>query len=386
MRIRPGHVAIPLLLLATGCGPKTPAAKSDQIPEAGYVVLVAQPVPLEIELAGRATAVETAEVRPQVTGVIKARLFSEGSTVRQGQTLYQIDPAPSQAAVDQAEAALANAQAARIDADAKLARYKPLVARGVVAQQDYADVLAQARATDAQVSQAQAALRAARINLGLTRVPAPISGRIGRSTATTGALATAEQTTPLTTIERLDPMFVDMQQASADYMKMRRQLAHGGVEPASTTVNLVMEDGDTYHHPGRVEFAEAMVDPNTGAVTLRAVFPNPHGALLPGMFVRAKLAQGIAPNALLVPQQAVSRNPRGDATVYVIGPGDKAQQRTVTADRTVGDKWLVTSGVSAGDKVIVEGLARVRPNQQVRPVPTGSPPRAPGAGAGPPAS
>jgi membrane fusion protein (multidrug efflux system) len=373
--------AFALLLLLSACG-ATPAKSPPRTPEVGYVTLTTQTVPLVIELAGRTTAYETSEVRPQVSGVIKARRFVEGSIVHKGQTLYEIDPSLYRAAVAQAQANLANAQATREAAVAKAARYKPLADIEAVSKQDYTDAKAAADQATAQVAQNRAALETAKINLRFTTVPAPITGRIGRSLATTGALVTTGQTTALTTIQRLDPIFVDIQQSSADLVSLRRALATAGVTPSSAAVRLTLEDGSEYASPGRVEFAEAVVDENTGTVTLRATFPNPTGLLLPGMYVRAHLSQATAQNAILVPQQAVSRDPKGAATVFVVGPDNKAISRTVAADRTVGDKWLVTSGLAAGDRVITEGLANVKPGEPVRPVPAGSAPRAPGAGKG----
>ncbi|MDB5426913.1 MAG: efflux transporter periplasmic adaptor subunit [Phenylobacterium sp.] len=363
-----------LLVALSACG-ANPAKKPPPTPEAGYVVMSAQTVPLVIELAGRTTAFEASEVRPQVSGVIKARNFVEGGIVRQGQTLYEIDPSLYRAAVDQAQANLENAVATQEAAMAKAARYKPLADIEAVSKQDYTDALAAAKQATAAVAQNKASLETAKINLRFTRVPAPITGRIGRSMLTTGALATTGQTEPLTTIQRLDPIFVDVQQSSADQVALRRALSSGGVAPSSAAVRLTLEDGSEYPQPGRLEFAEAVVDQNTGTVTMRATFPNPAGLLLPGMYVRAHLSQATAQNAILAPQQAVSRDPRGVATVFLVGPGDKAVLRSVTADRTVGDKWLVTSGLSPGDKVITEGLDKVKPNQPVRPVPAGSPPR-----------
>ena len=338
------------------------------------MVLTAQAVPLPIELSGRTTAFETSEVRPQVSGVIRARHFVEGSLVRQGETLYEIDPSLYRAAAAQAAANVANAQASRAAAEARAARYKPLAEIEAVSKQDYTDAVATARQAAAQVAQNQAALQTARINLRFTRVPAPISGRIGRSLVTTGALVTSGQAQALTTIERLDPIYVDIQQSSADLLALRRELSSGGVARASSEVRLTLEDGSPYAYAGRLEFSEAIVDPETGSVTLRARFPNPQGLLLPGMFVRATLTQAVAPNAILVPQAAVSRNPNGEATVMLIGPGNRATQRAVKADRTVGDKWLVTAGLAPGERVITEGLDNIKPDQPVRPTPAGSPP------------
>lgn len=381
--------ALALTVLLAGCGVGGDPKHQQRSPEAGYVVVGAQDVPLVVELAGRTTAFETSEVRPQVSGVIKARRFTEGAVVRQGQTLYEIDPSLYRAAVAQAQANLANAEAVQAAAEAKAARYKPLADIEAVSKQDYTDAVAAAKQAVAQVAQQRAALQTAEINLKFTTVPAPIGGRIGRSMATTGALVTSGQTNALTTIERLDPMYVDMQQSSADIVTLRRELSSGGAMPSGTPVQLTLEDGSAYAYPGRIEFAEAIVDPSTGSVTLRARFPNPQGLLLPGMFVRARLSQVTARGAILAPQQAVSRDPRGNATVYVVGPDNHAQLRPITANTTYADKWIVTAGLAPGERVITEGLDRIKPNMAVTPVPAGSPPRqrpggppAPGRGQG----
>ena len=360
-------------LTLAGCGEqKTPATPT---PEAGYIVVQAKAVPLMIELPGRTAAFETSEVRPQVSGVIQARLFTEGAIVHQGQTLYRIDPSLYRASVSQAQANLQAAQAARQAAMVKADRYKPLAQMQAVAQQDYTDALAAARQANASVAQNMAALETARINLRFTSVPAPITGRIGRSLFTTGALVTSGQADPLTTIQRLDPIYVDIQQSSADLLQLRQSLAsHSGVVPSSALVHLKLENGTDYAYSGKVEFAEEMVDPATGAVTLRARFPNPQGLLLPGMYVRAEFSQATTQNGILVPQAGVTRDAQGHATVMLVGPGNIAVSRTITADQTVGPNWLVTSGLRPGDKVIVEGLGKVKPGQPLRPVPAGSRP------------
>jgi membrane fusion protein (multidrug efflux system) len=375
--------ALALALTLAACGSKDDPKHQQRTPEAGYVVVSAEDVPLVVELAGRTTAFETADVRPQVTGVIKARRFTEGSVVKQGQTLYEIDPSLYRAAVAQAQANLSNAEAAQAAAEAKAARYKPLADIEAVSKQDYTDALAAAKQATAQVAQNRAALQTAQINLHYTTVPAPIGGRSGRSMVTTGALVTNGQANALTTIERLDPIYVDMQQSAADLVSLRRELSSGGVMPTETPVTLTLEDGSAYASPGRIEFAEAIVDPSTGSVTLRARFPNPQGLLLPGMFVRGRLSQVTARGAILAPQQAVSRDPRGNATVYVVGPDNKAQLREIVATATYGDKWIVTAGLRPGEKVITEGLDRIKPNMTVAAVPAGSPPRQrPGSGQG----
>lgn len=356
------------------CSKKDKDAAQAGPPEAGFVVLATETVPLFIELGGRTSAYETSEVRPQVSGVIKARLFEEGALVRAGQTLYQIDPSLYEAASAQARANLASAEATRVAAEEKAKRYKPLADIEAVSRQDYADALSTAQQSAASVAQNKALVATASINERFTKVPAPIGGRIGRSLVTTGALVTANQADALTTIQRLDPIFVDITQSSADLLALRRSLANGKTIPSTAAVRLKLEDGSDYGAEGTLQFAEAMVDATTGSVTLRARFPNPQGVLLPNMFVRARLSQATARDAILVPQAGVSHDPRGNATVMVIGDGDKALQRPVKADRTVGDRWLVTDGVKAGDRVIVEGLGRIKQNQVVKPVPAGTPP------------
>jgi len=363
-----------MALALSGCGEKKEAAAPPP-PEAGYVVVQAKTVPLMVELPGRTSAFETSDVRPQVSGIIQARLFAEGSIVHKGETLYQIDPSLYRAAVSQAQANLQSAEANRESTAAKAERYKPLAQIQAVAQQDYTDAAAQARQASASVAQNRAALETARINLRFTRVPAPITGRIGRSLFTTGALVTNGQTSPLAQIQRLDPIYVDVQQSSADLLQLRQSLASNkGVAPSSAVVHLKLENGSDYPYAGKVEFAEEMVDPATGAVTLRARFPNPQGLLLPGMYVRAEFSQVTTNNGILVPQAGVSRDVQGNATVMLVGPDGKAVSRAITADQTVGDSWLVTSGLKPGDKVIVEGLGKIKPGKPVRAVPAGSKP------------
>lgn len=330
-------------------------------------------VALTTELAGRTVPFAISEVRPQVSGVIQKRLFTEGSNVRAGQTLYQIDPSLYRASATQAQAnvaaARASAEAARTLAD----RYKPLAQIEAVSQQDYTNAAAQARQTAAAVEQQKAALQTAQINLNFTRVPAPISGRIGRSAFTVGALVTANQADPLAVIQQLDPIYVDIQQSTSQLLALRRSLAQGDVMPAKAGIRLKLEDGGDYQLAGTIEFAEVVVDPSTGTVTLRARFPNPNGVLLPGMFVRAVFAQAIQTQAFLVPQEAVSRNPQGNATVMLVGPNNRAVAKAVKADRTQGPFWVVTEGLTAGDKIITQGLNKVRANEPVHAVPASAP-------------
>ena len=348
-------------------GPKGP-------PEVGYIEIQKSSVPSVTELAARTSAYQMAEVRPQVTGLITKRYFTEGSIVRKGQPLYQIDPRLYRASANQAAANLASADANASATRVKAERYKPLADMQAVAAQDYTDAAALARQASASVQQNRAALETARINLKFTTVPAPITGKIGRSLFTEGALVTASQTDPLTIIQRLDPIFVDIQQASADLLRLRRALAGGGSSAAGRAdVRLKLEDGSDYGLVGDVQFSEAMVDSTTGTVTLRARFPNPQGLLLPGMFVRASFAQAIDKNAFLVPQQAVSRDAKGNATVFLVGPNNKAVQRNITTSRTVGTNWVVTDGLKPGDKIITQGVGKVKPNQQIKPVPANTP-------------
>ncbi|MEZ0495828.1 efflux RND transporter periplasmic adaptor subunit [Sphingomonas sp. IW22] len=386
MRSTPAPLLSLCLILAacSGGGGEAEKAKGkgrQGPPEVGFVTLRNERVPLVNELAGRTAAFESSEVRPQVSGILQARLFTEGSIVRKGQTLYRIDPRLYRAAVDEAAANVANAKANRTATASRADRFRPLAEIEAVAKQDYTDAVAAASQATAQVRQAEAQLETARINLKFTDVPAPITGRIGRSLFTTGALVTANQAEPLTMIQRLDPMFVDIQQSASELLQLRRALATDGVIPSSAEVRLRLEDGSDYGQVGTLQFAEAMVDPATGAVTLRARFPNPEGILLPGMYVRASFSQATAQEAILVPQAGVARDARGNATVFVIGPDNKAVQRKVRATRTIGDKWLVTAGLRAGERVITEGLANVREGEVVRPVAAGSPPTQAPAGA-----
>lgn len=339
--------------------------------------MIVQPTSVDLtnELTGRVVAYQSSEVRPQVAGVIQKRLFTEGSLVTRGQPLYQIDPSLYSAAVSQAEANVQSAEANLSAASALAARYKPLAAIEAVSQQDYVNAAAQAAQAKASVAQAHAALETARINLRFTTVPAPISGRIGRSLSTVGALVTTNQADPLTTIQQLDPMFVDIQQSSGALLALRRALAAGGLAPGSAAVTLTLEDGSTYDQTGSVEFSEVVVDESTGNVTLRARIANPKGVLLPGMFVRASFTQAVATDAFLVPQTAVSRDPKGTATVYVVGAGDKAEQRSITAERTDGANWVVSKGLKPGDKVITQGLANVQPGKALKAVPADTPQR-----------
>jgi membrane fusion protein, multidrug efflux system len=338
-------------------------------PEAGYVVLVKQNVPLSLTLPGRTTAFETSEVRPQVSGIIRARLFTEGAKVKEGELLYRIDPRVYQSAAGEARADLASAIATRDAARTKADRMGELAKSGVISKQDLLDAQATAAAAAAAAERARAGLAAADLSLGFTEIRAPISGRIGRSIVTTGALVNSGQADPLTTISRLDPIFVDIQQPSSALVSLRRQLSGGDLARSSTEVRLILEDGSYYKQIGVLQFAESVVDPSTGTVTVRARFPNPDGLLLPGMYVRAEFAPLENRAAILAPQQGISRDVKGNATAVVIADDSTAQLRQVVADRTVGDRWLVSSGLNAGDKLVIEGLGRIKVGQKVSAMP-----------------
>jgi membrane fusion protein, multidrug efflux system len=370
-----GAIAAGMMLLS-GCSTKgSNATPPPPPPEVGVIVVQPQRVALTTELSGRTSANLIAEVRPQVGGIIQKRLFTEGSDVKAGQVLYQIDPATYQAAFASAKASEARSEANQGSVRLKEERYKDLVKIKAVSQQDYDDAYAALKQAEADVALSKAAVETARINLAYTRVTAPISGRIGRSTVTNGALVTASQAAALATIQQLDSMYVDVTQSTAELLKLKQNLANGVLKKsASAQVKLLMEDGSLYPLTGSLKFSEVTVDQSTGSVTLRAVFPNPKQMLLPGMFVRAVLEDGVDEKAILIPQRGVTRNPKGEAVVMVVGAEEKAEQRPIKVVRTVGDNWLVSEGMKAGDRVIVEGLQKARPGTTVKAVLFGAKP------------
>lgn len=364
-----------LVLLAgvlAGCNETTAAAPAPPPPEVSVVTVQPERLAVTTELPGRTAAYRVSEVRPQVTGIILKRLFVEGGEVKGGQQLYQIDPAPYAATLASARAELAKAEAAAKAARTKAARYQELVTRGTVSRQAFEDVTATHEQAVAQVAVAKAAVDTARINLDYTKVFAPISGRIGGSALTEGALVTANQATPLATVTQLDPIYVDVTQSSSDLMRLRRDIAQGklqGADGSQAPVTLKLGDGgESYPEQGRLQFSEVTVDQTTGSVRLRAVFPNPRQELLPGLFVRAVISQAVREDAVLVPQQAVTRRPDGSAAVWVVGADDKVAPRVVVAAQALGDKWLVTSGLQGGDRVVTEGLQKIKPGVEVRTV------------------
>ena len=336
--------------------------------EVGVVTLRAQPLTLTTELPGRVVAHRVADVRPQAGGVILKRLYNEGTDVQAGQPLYQIDPASYRAAYESAQAAVEKDSASVVSTTALLDRYRPLVAANAVSKQDYDNALAAQLGAAADLASAHAAAQTARINLVYTDVLAPISGRISRSAVTEGALVTANQPQALATIQQLDPIYVDVTQPSALLLRLKREYADGQLQSAGknqAVVHLTLEDGTIYDIPGQLQFSEVTVDPGTGAITLRAVFPNPNHTLLPGMFVQEQIQEGMAEDALLVPQRGVTHNQRGEPTALVIGKDNKVEARTLITDRAIGDMWLVTDGLNPGDRLIVEGLQKIGPGAPV---------------------
>ncbi|MFH0726394.1 MAG: efflux RND transporter periplasmic adaptor subunit [Pseudomonadota bacterium] len=363
-------------LVVVGCGKETPASgpPAGGSPEVAVIQVKPERVTLTTELSGRTSAYLIAEVRPQVGGILQKRLFTEGSDVKAGQVLYQIDAARYQAAFDSARAALDKAEANLIPVRQKAARYKELVGIKAVSAQDYDDAFAAFKQAEAEIAVKKAAVETARIDLAYTQVAAPISGRIGKSSVTIGALVTAGQSAPLATIQQLDPVYVDVTQSSVEMLRRKRDLAEGRITPDSAgqaTVKLLLEDGTAYPLTGSLKFSDATVEQSTGSVTLRTVFPNPKQLLLPGMYVRTILEEGVVAEAILVPQQGVTRDPSGKAVAMVVGADDKVESRPVQVSRAIGDKWLVSEGLNPGDRLIVEGLQKARPGTLVRVVTLG---------------
>lgn len=376
-------------LFAAGCGKKQPPPPPAGPPEVSVITVQPQKVAITTELPGRTSAFLIAEVRPQVSGIVQKRIFTEGSDVKAGQVLYQIDPATYQAAYASAKAAEARAEATVIPAKLREERYKELVKIKAVSQQDYDNAFAGLKQAEADLASAQAAVETARINLAYTKVTAPISGRIGKSAVTTGALVTANQPTPLATIQQLSSMYVDITQSNTELMRLQQSLASGVLKRGGSSqakVKLLMENGTPYPVEGNLKFSDVTVDPSTGSVTLRSLFSNPKQILLPGMFVRAVVQEGVNEQAILAPQRAVTRNPQGEAMVMVIGAEEKVEPRIIKVERTVGDSWLVSDGLKPGDRVIMEGIQKARPGTPVKAVPFGSQPQAAPSGAAQPAA
>ncbi|HNU52099.1 MAG TPA: efflux RND transporter periplasmic adaptor subunit [Verrucomicrobiota bacterium] len=368
--------ALGCTLFLTACGRQQAAPPTAPPPPTVTTVpMVREQVLLTTELAGRTSPYRIAEIRPQVNGLIKERLFTEGANVQSNQPLYQIDPAPFKAAFESAKAALGRAEANLPAIQARADRFKAALADRAVSQQDYDDAAAALKQADADILYWKAAVETARINLDYARVVSPISGRIGPSSVTDGAIVTAYQPVPLATIQQLDPIYVDVPYSTTELLRLQRRLREGQLSQSETNVNavdLLLPDGAKYDHEGALQFRDVSVDPTMGTVTLRMVFPNPNGVLLPGMFVRVIVKEGINKQAILVPQQAVSRDHKGNPTTLIVVQG-KVEMRQLTVEREVRDRWLVTAGVEAGDKVIMEGMQKVRPGMPVTEVPFGEP-------------
>ncbi len=361
------------LLLMNGCQKgKGGEGKPAPMPEVATITVAARSVELVTELPGRTAAYRVAEIRPQVNGIIIKESVKEGSEVEAGQLLYEIDPAPFKVALESAKASLAKAEANLPSVRARAERYKELLAQKAVSQQDFEDVTAVLGQSQAEVEYWKAAVEAARINLNYTRVTAPFAGRIGRSQVRTGTLVTAYQPTPFTVLQQLDPIYVDVVQSSSELLRLRRALEAGRLRSEgdhSSKVRIFLEDGTPYPLEGALQFADVSVDPTTGSFSQRIVVPNPRHLLLPGMFVRAVVKEGTAQQAILVPQQGVSRNSKGQAVALVVDDKDTVQQRILTIDRAVDDEWLVSEGLSVGDRLILEGMLKVRPGNSVKTVP-----------------
>ncbi|WP_445116356.1 efflux RND transporter periplasmic adaptor subunit [Acinetobacter sp. WZC-1] len=352
-------------------------------PEVGVIVAQPQSVEQSVELSGRTSAYQISEVRPQTNGVILKRLFTEGSFVREGQPLYEIDPSTNRASMDSAKAALVRQQANLNALRVKTDRYRQLIGINAVSKQEYDDLVAQVKLAEADVAASQATLKTAQIDLGYSTVRSPISGQSGRSSVTAGALVTANQASALVTIQQLDPIYVDINQSSAELLRLRQQLSQGSIDRSNNTkVRLKLEDGSQYPIEGNLAFSDASVNPDTGTVTLRAVFSNPNHLLLPGMFTNAQIVQGIIPNAILIPQAAVNRTPTGQATAMIVNAKGQVESRAITTSGTQGKDWIVTDGLKSGEKIIVDGIAKVKPEQQVvaKPYqPQAAPPQGPAA-------
>jgi membrane fusion protein, multidrug efflux system len=359
-------------LSLTACNRQSQAPPPAAAPEVATVTVSRQRVLLTTELPGRTSPYRIAEIRPQVNGLILKRLFTEGADVQAGQELYQIDPAPFQAALDNAQAALGRAEANLPAIQSRVDRYRQALADKAVSQQDFEDASAALKLAQADIQYYRAMVATARINLNYAHVVSPISGRIGTSTVTDGAIVTAYQPVALATIQQLDPIYVDVPQSTTDLLRLQRRLAEGRVNRDETNANqvqLILGDGIQYPLEGTLQFRDVSVDTTTASVILRAVFPNPNGVLLPGMFVRAVVKEGVSDQAILIPQQAVSRDTKGNPVALIVDAAGKVEQKTLTVDRTIGDQWLVSSGLSPGDKVIAEGMQKVHPGAMVKEVP-----------------
>jgi membrane fusion protein (multidrug efflux system) len=365
-------VACTAAVLLTGCAKKAAAPTAAPIAEVGVITVAARPLTLSRELPGRTSAFRIAEVRARVSGIVLKRLFTEGAEVKEGDVLYQIDPAPYQAALASAKASLARAEASTVSIRQQEERSRELIKAKAISQQGYDNAIASLKAGEADIAAAQAAVQVAEINLSYTHVTSPITGRIGRAEVTEGAYVQQTTATLLATVQQLDRLYVDLTQSSTEVLRLQRALADGRLTSAgqgAAKVQLILDDGRVYGESGSLQFSDVTVNSATSSITLRALFPNPHGELLPGLFVRARLDEGELSNAILVPQLAVTRNTKGEATALVVGAENKVELRVLQAERAVGNEWLIRSGLKVGDQLIVENLQRIRPGAPVKPVP-----------------
>lgn len=358
---------LPLFIFLNGCDSDQPAPKNIQ--QVGTITIKPETIESTYQLAGRTVASEISQVRPQVNGVVIEQLFKEGTQVNKGQPLYKIDSSLYRDSVDEAAGNLALAKATVNSTRLQAERYKELIKVNGVSQQELDNAQSAYEQAKATVAVNEAVLKTARTNLRYTQVSAPISGRIGRSSITRGALVTSAQTDPLATIQKLDPMYVDLTQSSDEYMALRKQLTENGIKPTELSVRLKLENGTAYAEQGTFKFSDVAVDEATGSVTLRAAFPNPNNALLPGLYVRAELGTGIRPNSVLIPQGALFRDAEGNPLVWIVGKDNKAEQRKITVGDAIDNRWLVTSGLKAGDQVIVEGLQGLSAGMTIEPTP-----------------
>jgi membrane fusion protein (multidrug efflux system) len=369
------------LWIATGCGRDEGARANPATPppaEVGVITIQPHSVTLTRELPGRTSPIRVAEVRARVNGIVLKRLFQEGSDVKEGQPLFRIDAAPYQAQLESARAQIARAEATLASAKSLSERYEKLLQTNAVSKQEYDDAIAKAKAAQADLAAARAATKSASINVDYTEVKAPIAGRIGRSEVTEGAYVQQGQATLLATIQQLDKVYVDLSWSAPELLKLRRSLETGQLQGAKTDakVTIIFEDGREYSEQGTLQFADVTVDQTTGSISLRAIVPNPKGELLPGMFVRARIEEGVRNDALLVPQRAVTRDQQGNPVALVVGKDGKVERRQLATDRAVGDNWLITKGIAAGDQVVVEGIQKARPGSLVKPVPAQQPKQA----------
>jgi membrane fusion protein (multidrug efflux system) len=380
MRVLPTVSVVMLVFALAACGQHQAGQFAQQAPQVTIVTLQAQPVSLTRELPGRTTAYLVAEVRPQVSGIVKQRRFVEGAFVKAGQPLYELDDAPYRATYNNAKATLQRAEATADAARITARRDADLIKIDAVSQQDNDNAIAAQRQAEADVVASQAAVESAAVNLAYAHIVSPITGRIGKSSVTQGALVTQNQTNAMATVQQLDPIYVDVNQSSSEWLQLRQEVGSGRVEAngAGARAQIVLENGATYEHDGQLQFADVTVDPTTGELLLRAIVPNPDHMLMPGMYVRAVINEGVMPKGLLAPQQGIARDPKGNATALVVDAQNKVQSRDVKVTRTIGDKWLVSDGLAAGDRLIVEGLQKVRPGIEVQPVEEAA--SAPGSG------